>query len=224
MRGERRRKQIAGAALAAATILPGAAAAADGFETCADPAFLAEEGQSHGAVCAAAMAAGDSLETCGMDLSAPVEIETADSLAAGRDRCLASYDCTLGRIRILAPDLLAGHLPPGDAYAALPVQAAFRSLLAHELVHALIAQRPGGAALHQVDEEYIADALELAALGPDERAAFLAAAGPGGEITLSWSRFAPRRFAAAAWRHFAAHGCGAVRDILAGRFSFQRRR
>ncbi len=222
MQGARRLRYLA--AVLAAAGLPLPLLAGGGMVPCADPSFLAEEGSSHGTVCDAAMAAGDSLATCGMEMPVPVEIETVASLAAGRDACLASYDCDLGRIRILAPELLADHLPPGDAYAALPQETAFRSLLAHELVHALIARRSGGEALHRVDEEYVADALELAALGPVDRGAFLEAAGEGGQITLYWSRFAPRRFAAAAWRHFEARGCGVVQEILDGRFSFQRRR
>ncbi|EPX85709.1 DUF6639 family protein [Salipiger mucosus] len=196
--------------------------------TCEDPAFFVEtaEPATREMICAAASGARQALARCGLEQREPIGIETVDSLIHAIGQCLAAYDCTLKRIRIIAPELLREHLPPDDPYAALPDEVVFGSLLTHELAHAIVVQQSGDREIALVDHEYIANALELSALPPEHRETLLDAAGveppvSADVIDLFIYGLAPRRFAAAAYLYLEANGCGTVTDILEGTATFR---
>ncbi|WP_157374063.1 DUF6639 family protein [Salipiger sp. CCB-MM3] len=196
---------------------------------CPDAGFRveAETAATRALLCEAAVAAREQLGICGLRQSRPIDLVTAPTLEHEIGRCLASYDCTLERIRIIEPDLLRANLLPDDPYAGLPDDVIFRSLLTHELAHALVEQHTSGRKIALVDHEYIANALELMALPPEHRATLLNAAGltppvSAGVIDILIYGLAPRRFAAAAYLYLEEHGCETVRAILDGSASFDR--
>lgn len=194
---------------------------------CDDPEILVDtsERSAQTMICAAASDARRALGRCGLAQSAPITIETVDGPIQHVGQCLASFDCELGRIRIIDPDLLTDYLRPEDAYTALPADVVFRSLLTHEMAHALVDQQAGDRRIAPVDHEYIANALELAALAPVHRKTMLDAAGleppvSAEAINIFVYGLAPRRFAAASYLYFEAHGCETVLGILSGKVSF----
>ncbi|RYH08816.1 DUF6639 family protein [Tropicimonas sp. IMCC6043] len=195
---------------------------------CDDPGFWvdASEGATQSMICAAALDARRALDRCGLSQTEPITIEVVYSPIHNIGECLASFDCELGRIQIIDRDLLRDHLLADDAYAALPDDVVFCSLLTHELAHALIEQKLGGRKIAPVDHEYIANALELAALAPEHRKTLLDAAGieppiSAEVIDIFIYGLAPRRFAAASYLYFEAHGCETVTGILDGSTSFR---
>lgn len=214
---------LAALGLALATCLP---VTADPVP-CDDPAFRVETSDTatYHMICAAASDAGASLATCGLVPLEPIDIETVDTIIHDIGQCLASYDCDQNRIRIIEPALLGDKLPEDDPYARLPDDVVFRALLTHELAHALVHQAAGDRRVAPVDHEYIANALELAAMPPEHRATLLAAAGLEPPISpqvidLFIYGLAPRRFAAAAYLHFEEHGCATITAILDGTATF----
>ena len=195
---------------------------------CADPMFRVETTDSvaHNLICAAASEAVPALATCGLVPTEPIEIATVEGPIHGFARCLAYFDHDLGRIEIVEPALLCDNLDADDPYAHLPNDVVFGSMLTHELAHALVQQNSEGRVVSLVDHEYIANALELAALDPQHRKTLLDAAGITPPVStkvidLLIYGLAPRRFAAAAYLHFEAFGCDTITGILDGTMTFQ---
>lgn len=198
---------------------------------CEEPMFLVdtEDIATHRMICAAASESRHALATCGLAQMEPIVVETVASLIHPMGQCLASFDCNLGRIRIIEPLALREHLPPGDPYAVLPDKVVFRSLLTHELAHAFVHQKLGDREIPLVDHEYIANALELAALPPHHRNTLMDAAGIKPPISMDVIDifiygFAPRNFATASYLFFEAHGCETITGILDGSASFRIKR
>ena len=195
---------------------------------CTEPIFRVETvgNATHDMICAAASKASQVLATCGLVPRAPIEIETVDGPIHGFARCLADFDCDLGRIQIIEPSLMCDNLLAEDPYALLPDDVVFRSMLTNELAHALVDQNSGDHPVALVDHEYIANALELAALAPEHRETLLDAAGivppvSPEVIDLFIYGLAPRKFAAAAYLHFEASGCATITGILDGTHTFR---
>ena len=195
---------------------------------CDDPGFRVDTANAatYDMICDAAMVARDALAICGLTQIEPIDIETLDTPVHNIGQCLAAYNCKTNRIQIIDPLVLDENLPTDDPYATLPGEVVFQSLLTHELAHALVAQNTGDRKIAMVDHEYIANALELAALQPRHRETLLAAAGieppiSAGAIDIFIYGLAPRRFAAASYLYFEAHGCKTITGILDGTATFQ---
>ena len=158
-------------------------------------------------VCEAASTAQQALNECDLHPTEAITIDVVDNPIHTMGQCLAAFDCELGRIKIIDPNLLRDHLRPEDAYAALPDDVVFRSLLTHQAAHALVAQISGDLLIAPVDHEYIASALELSALEPADRQTLLNIVGieppiSSGVIDIFIYGLAPRRFAAASYLYF----------------------
>lgn len=195
---------------------------------CDDTGFRVDtsDAATHDMICDAALVARDVLATCGLTQIEPIDIETVKTPVHNIGQCLAAYNCKTGLIQIMDPLLLEENVPNDDPYAKLPNEAVFRSLLTHELAHALVDQNTGDRKMPMVDHEYIANALELAALEPRHREALLDAAGveppvPAEAIDIFIYGLAPRRFAAASYLYFEANGCKTITGILDGKATFQ---
>lgn len=195
---------------------------------CGDPGFQVDtsDAATHDMICGAASDAREALATCGLTQIEPIDIETVDTPVHNIGECLAAYDCKTRRIQIIEPLLLDENIPADDPYANLPSEVVFRSLLTHELAHALVDQNTGDHKIPMVDHEYIANALELATLRPRHREILLDAAGieaPIHKETIDIFIYglAPRRFAAASYLYFEAHGCKTVTGVLDGTVTFQ---
>jgi hypothetical protein len=120
--------------------------------------------------------------------------------------CLAAFDCAHDRVRIVVRDSYADLVEPGDPYALIPPDVLVRTLMFHEITHALIEQNAAGREVPAVDHEYIAAAMELEHMDPAWRQTLLDHArldAPAeGRINIWIYRLEPRRFAANAWLHF----------------------
>ncbi|MBY6006305.1 hypothetical protein KUV62_20450 [Salipiger bermudensis] len=213
-----------GAALALATAP--AAALADPVP-CDDPGVLVEapDEAARTLICEAAGQAREALAVCGLVPVKPIVIATEEGVIHGMGLCLAAYDCTQNRIRIIAPDLMRAHLLPEDPYSLLPDEVVFGSLLTHEMAHAVVEQTRGVRPVALVDHEFIANAMELSAMPEQHRQTLLDLSGitppvTAGYIDLLIYGLAPRRFSAAAYYFLEAQGCDVVTGILEGRVSF----
>lgn len=189
----------------------------------------AADAATHEVICSAASYARDVLARCGLVPMAPVVIKPVDDLFEPVGRCLASFDCNLGEIRIIRPERLHESLLADDPYAAIPTDMVFRSLLTHELAHAVVYQRSGDYGIAPVDHEFIANALGLASLTEHYRQIFLDAVGVeppvrSGGIDIFIYMLDPRRFAAASYLYFEAQGCEPIRGILDGTKTFRTKR
>ena len=195
--------------------------------TCDDPWFQVDTTDTalHETVCAAASEARSSLDICELSLKRPVTVETSKGPIHENSQCLASFDCDRGVIQIVNPSALRDHLQPNGPYALLPDDVAFRSLMTHELAHAIVYQNSSERTVAPVDHEYIANALELAALAPEHRNLLIGSSKveppvSAAVIDMFIYSLAPRKFAAAAFLYFDEHGCETVTGILNGSTSF----
>jgi len=195
---------------------------------CDDPGFRVDTADvtTHDMICDAASGAREVLATCGLTQREPITIETVKTPVHTIGQCLAAYNCKTGHIQIIDPLLLEENVSKDDPYAKLPSEALFRSLLTHEVAHALVEQNTGDRKMPMVDHEYIANAMELAALESRHRKALLDAAGveppvPAEAIDIFIYGLAPRKFAAASYLYFEAHGCKTITGILDGTSTFQ---
>nr|PZN74638.1 MAG: hypothetical protein DIU57_19060 [Pseudomonadota bacterium] len=122
------------------------------------------------------------------------------------------------------------NVPPlveGTPYAALPQSDFYRSLIIHEVVHAVMHQNLKRPALSQATYEYPAYALQIESLAPSVRDLFLQsfnqrALKANSIFSDSTLLFDPYFFAARAYLHFkaSADGCSLLAAILEGEVSF----
>lgn len=195
--------------------------------SCANPAVTVTARSEAEArrICAVAEELEVRLASCDMGFTDPVRVRVVARLDVPHPQCLAQFDCATGVVAVSSPERLAELATPDSAFALLPVDVLFASLVAHELTHALFFQahgRPESVA----SAEYLPYAQQVAALPPDWRAAFLAQF-PSGEpvfrdmLNPIALMFSPGLFAARAWRHFtsARGGCGFVEALGTGRIT-----
>ncbi|SNS81930.1 DUF6639 family protein [Tropicimonas sediminicola] len=219
-----RRGAVSVAAIALALALPAHAEPAP----CPDPLLRidAPPGSDISRLCEVATAARDDARVCGIDQRKPLDIVLKDEVDFAAGHALAAFDCRNNSINILPPELMAASISENDGYAGLSTERLFRSVLTHEMAHALLHQTLDGCPVASVDHEYVANALELAAMPPLDRERLLEAVDLHWEVTpemisLSVYMLAPRRFAVTAWLHYESHGCEAIEGILDGSYSFR---
>lgn len=201
--------------------------------TCADPALLVDsEGEDMaGRVCAAAIAAKALLSECGLVQTAPIVTRVVDSAEHPTfGACAALFDLESGCIEVTGPDRLPALLPEGDARAELPPEVLFAAAITHEFAHVLVQQTAGEVNIGAAEQEFVANAFEMASLEPQWREMILSAdpVDPHGAISLvhlSIYALAPRVFANNAWMLFdrPEFGCALVQKIVAGEYRFPRR-
>ena len=193
---------------AAALALWGAAAAGagagplpcpgTGITVEADPALAPR-------ICRVASETAERLSRCGLPLSGPVEIRV---VAALPEACTGLYHCGARRIDLLTPDALAEARRADSAFAVIPDDAYFDSILAHETAHAAHDAVPCPFGACEVTGEYVAYSTQLASLPEAARAAFLAASGvtsaTRADLSLVLLKLDPARFDASAHLHLAA--------------------
>ena len=172
--------------------------------------------------CEAAGAALGFLAANGLETAAAFDVHLVSALPAqAGPKAFGCYDHPARRVYMLD---YPGYLKQG-AWSDLPVnRALYRSLLAHEIGHAVAAvnfsvPRPSVRA-----HEYVAYITMLATMPAEQRESFLARfPGQGYESPAQMSTdfyfIAPFRFAAEAYRHFLKPGNGKsfLTEVLAGR-------
>lgn len=147
-----------------------------------------------------------------------IDIVPGSSLAGGM-QSYGRFDPDANRVSVARPADIGKLRREQDPYSALPPRALFRSVLAHELVHAALQSNDLPMSRDRIAQEYMAYAIEIQLMGPRSRRAFLRAApvvvsNDLGQFTELGLAFAPQAFGAAAYRHYSG-----VRDrpaFLAG--------
>lgn len=179
-------------------------------------------------VCEAAFDALRLLVRCGIPVHRPLGVKVLREIRhpAHGGLLLGLFDTTQEKVLVAAlaevPTLVRG-----SAYARLPEPEFYRSLIVHELVHAVMHQNLKRPASSHAAYEYPAYALQIESLPPHTREKFLqafdrsalAADGPFSDPLLL---FDPHFFAARAYTHFknAANGCERIQAVLQGESSF----
>lgn len=154
--------------------------------------------------CATATRTEALLKRCGLPaLDGPIEILIVDD--AGPD-CIAVYHCGEDRIEILAPQEIERQWDPLGAFGFLPIEAYFHSVLVHELSHAIYDRVPCRFETCIATGEYLAYALQVLSLEPQERLDFEARSAierpiSEEELNAFLLYVAPNRFAQKAWAH-----------------------
>jgi hypothetical protein len=196
-----------------------------------DDVYLSTDAQSEyvaDLVCEAAVRAKAFLQSCGLVQTSAINIEVVESaIHPGFGECMALFDKRTGCLQVTDPGRLPLLLPENDARAALPPDILFASTITHELAHALLHQSAGAIAVGPTEQEFVANAMEMAVLDPHWRDVLLGAnpAKPGGSVGLinqGIYALAPRVFANNAWQYFQREeiGCALVQKIAAGQFRF----
>ena len=161
------------------------------------------------------------LGACGILPTRPISVSAVPAIEGLPGNCVGAFHCGKDEVMIVLPETLASRDVPDFIYKGLQPEAAFVSILRHELTHALLEHttedRPIGSAAH----EYIAFAFQIEAMTDDERAAFLETNGmrPAKSIdkfNIVIYRFVPGRFASAVWLNYSApeNVCRFVRDVI----------
>lgn len=180
-------------------------------------------------LCEMAIPLRDAMADCGLKQSRVLIVEVVTRLTRPFDTCLAHFDCKSDSIRIVDPATYRDILIEDTVYSLLPEDVLLRSLLTHEMAHALAFQASGNRELDIVDQEYIAAAMELELMNPDWRNVLIEAAPVSlppkeGLIDIWIYGMAPRKFAVNAWRHFRLpeNGCGLILRIVEAKSSFSK--
>jgi hypothetical protein len=177
-------------------------------------------------ICEFAQEAVSQISSCHLPQQRPISVEVVDEIAHPFATCLAAFDCDYDRIRIVVRDSYARLVEPDDPYADFPPEELVRTLLFHEIAHALIEQNSADRQVPLVDHEYIAAAMELEHMDPTWRETILHYANletpVDGRVNIWIYRLEPRRFAANAWLHFRLpqNGCEFVGRLVTGDASF----
>lgn len=178
-------------------------------------------------LCEIAEDAVSSLASCHLPQQRPITVEVVEEVAHPVATCLAAFDCAHDRVRIVVRDSYADLVEPGDPYALIPPDVLVRTLMFHEIAHALVEQNAAGREVPAVDHEFIAAAMELEHMDPVWRQTLLDHARldrpSEGRIDIWIYRLEPRRFAVNAWLHFRLpeNGCLLVARLVTGGTSFQ---
>lgn len=177
-------------------------------------------------MCRVAETALEDLAACNLAIDRPVTISLVDALPPG---CMGLYHCGEGLIELLPPEAAAAARAPDSPFRTLSPEAFYDSLIVHELTHVAFDAVPCPLADCPATAEYLAYAMQVRSLAPENVAAFEAASnldGPvsGSDISFVILQMAPNLFAAEAWAHFAARPdpCGYAGLIAEGTIRFDR--
>ena len=173
--------------------------------------------------CAAIERATPMFKACGLRFTRSVTVEVIDRMPPGFEEFIGVYHVTNENIAVLSPRALFESPIAMRQYPGLSAKALFDAVLTHELAHAAVHQMHAGADISLSGREYIAGAMQVAAMPEAGRTLFLASqnlpetVSPGYFNTFIL-QVRPEKFAALAYGHFAAPstGCGFVARILSG--------
>ncbi len=220
MRGFRRRRTAAALiGLCLASPLAGETLQCDDplFQTSGDDLATLEQ------TCRAASEARQSLASCGVSLTRPVEIEVTEVVDSEFGPCIGLFHCGEDKIELLSPSAMSEVRDRTGAFAEVSDTAFWESVIAHELTHAAYDTIICPYSSCITTSEYAGYAMQVWSLPKDERERF----GLGLDVQTIPRReafspatlfFSPDRFALLAWRHFEAQRdpCALMRRIMAG--------
>ncbi len=181
-------------------------------------------------ICTTAEIAVRDMKQCGLRLDQPVIISVLPKI---EESCFGVFHCADQRIDVLSPSAMGQmtetHL---GIWSGLPPETLFASVVTHELVHAAYANSPCPFDHCPATSEYLAYAMQIASLRPEDRAHILAASSVEAEIihrdeiNFLYALLAPDRFAVKAFRHLyqKPDACAFISSIAAGEYWFDTER
>lgn len=178
-------------------------------------------------VCEAARWTEATLAQCGISPSRHYSVRLADEVRSNYGYCIfgqfRSNPDVASIVGQTAAAALLDSIPddePMSVLKALPTDELFRSLIVHEISHAILHQNLKAPASHAV-HEYVAGVSQLGALSAKSRAVYLARFSKEDSYTEEMFNdlvvaMDPARYAAAAYRHFhrPENGCTFMRRLL----------
>ena len=186
---------------------------------------MTDQRGSAAVVCRAAEQVSSVLDACGLGMAARIPVYVVQDLPAECPaHALGYFDARDATVTI--PDYAACVALAGpEGRFGMPVTPAlYESLIAHELVHAIVSQHQGESAMGRAGQEYLAYAIQLVTMPPSLRARILARypqANPVllGELSETYLDLAPGRFAVKSYLNFVAQKdrCALIEDLMEGR-------
>jgi hypothetical protein len=204
--------------------------AAEPFACPGGRVLVENAGEHADLICDISERATAQLASCNLTVPAPVRIALVDSLD---EHCLGLYLCGQGRIEIMAPEAYSDLRAAGDAaaFAALPDDVFFESIIRHELAHAALQDMPCPFPACPVGQEYIAYNMQVMFLPEADRAAFEAAAPDDGAVSRDdlshvMLLMAPGAYARRAWQHLndQSDACGFIGQVARAEVLLDRER
>jgi hypothetical protein len=202
---------------------------AGGQHRCAEVAVdvAAPSPRDRALACSAAEHGLSLLKSCGISLRRPLHIEIMKELKHPTGLpALGFFDAKHERALIAQYENVSS-LVQGTPYAVLPQPDLYRSLIIHEVVHAVMHQNLRRKALSRAAYEYPAYVLQIASFPPTVRDRFLQTVDrstPHTDFLFSDSVLFmdPFVFAARAYQHFgtSAKGCDHLVALLEGEAAF----
>ncbi len=178
-----------------------------------------------GHVCDLAADVDPMLSSCGLPAGGPLTLYVVERINAEVEHCLGVYVCETEEIAVVSPATLADDDTLPRRYRTMAPETLFDSLVVHELTHARLSAALGERRISRVSHEYIAQAMQIAALPELARKDFLAGV-PAGNIDVSMLNevtmlMGPDVFAGLVWRHFEGpeNGCDFIRSLMEGEVS-----
>ena len=175
-------------------------------------------------LCDIARDATRQLAACNMPLERDISLRIVDRT---KGDWFGLYRCGEDAIEVLAPAAIALRRHEAAAFAFLPLDSYFASLIVHEMSHAAYDAVPCPYPSCAATSEYLAYAMQIASLSEAERRAFERAAitpdpVPRDRVNAITLMIAPDRFARLAWAHYSARpdSCAFVAEIMRGTAPF----
>ena len=164
------------------------------------------------------------VSACGILPERPIRVTAVPKIVGLPANCVGAFHCERDELLIITPETLESRDAPDFIYKGMQPEAAFVSILRHELTHALLEHTTEDNPISSAAHEYISSAFQIEAMTGDERATFLETNGRIPAISLDTFnmfiyRLVPGRFASAVWLHYSEpeNGCRFVRDVIEGR-------
>lgn len=171
--------------------------------------------------CSAASEALQLLGQCQISPRTPPHVEILNEVRQPLGRPIFGlFDTKRGRVAITRFANVSG-LVKGTPYDALPQEEFYKSMIVHEVVHAVMHQNLKRPATSLAAYEYPAYALQIASLSPSTRQEFLRSfgqieIGPDSIFSDALLHFDPFFFAARAYQHYrtSVNGCTHLSALL----------
>ena len=178
-------------------------------------------------VCEAVRDAETLFQSCSLPRAVSgLRIEVVDQLKQG---CVALYHCGENWIEVLAPGAMQSQRLPESAFAPLGIEDYFRSVVIHEVAHAVFDKTPCPFQDCVAAAEYVAYTLQVMSLTPEQQKTFEGSAGldrkiSRDELNAMYLFLAPNKFAQKAWTHLKQRDdpCAFLGQVIDGTVLFDR--
>ena len=186
-----------------------------------DPALRAE-------TCGFVDKALKGLASCSLVLDRPIRINIVEKM---REGCVGLYYCGEDQIELVAPAYAEQERSTESPFRQLSPEDFFASVVTHELAHAAYDAAGCPFETCPVTDEYVAYAMQVRSLSPEQIAAFEDAGGidrrvSREEFSQIFLMMNPNAFAARVWAHFSQRpdGCAYLAQIVSGDIVFDTER